>query len=354
MGVKLCYDTGYGILERSHYGFTTALSNGTDIALWCADKTGIISMLPPERTKFNPQDQGKIKITRAWMAAHGAGMEIKKTSLDTDGDFIYDQFKHGIEKFQKEYNQYYVDGVGDQNALHAYFYPPEPGDCYVNHALGVIVARYEDLMRCIRREGFWPREALAAMDPSRLGDDQGMLVLSSEEEKFLTAKILIVDKLGRTYGLWTHMLGQAFQIPVIRSSSLKDGIYIDATVTGNKAGHTVHISFEDPDYEKKLKEHGIFFEMRDAEIGKSSKAYEDLQSKLELKRKENANLKKELDKKIKEFENLQREVKEMNAETKLFKSNKTGNFILDYLKFAFAIFGAELKGSIMGLIRVFI
>ncbi|QDB70285.1 hypothetical protein CF8_0117 [Aeromonas phage CF8] len=354
MAVKLCHDTGYGRVANAHFGFTTAVSNGSDIALWCADKCGLITMLPPERDKFHPQDQGRIKVTRAWMAANAAGMEIKKTSLCSDGDFIYDNFKPGIERFQENYNRYVNLGQPDQNAVHSYFYPPEPGECYVNHALGIIIARCEDLMRCIRREGFWPREALAAMDPTRLGDDQGMLVLNSEEEKFLTAKILIVDKLGRTYGLWTHMLGRAFQIPVIRSSSLKDGIYIDASVTGKPAGHTVHISFDDDDYEKQLKEHGIFFESRDAEIGKSSKAYEELQVKLDASRKETATLKKELTKKTKEFEVLQRAHETQANESKLFKSNRTGNFILDYLKFLFSIFGAELKGSIMGLIRVLI
>ena len=304
--------------DNSDCGIMVSVNNYSGHDLFIANKLGMITFLPARREEGPGGTFGKIEITCSIRSVKAKGLKLVEPGFDETSKTIKAQLAAIDQRNQKAWDTLsfaYFDSVWD-GTFNFIIDPPRPGQRYVNEPLGIIIAGETQIVDFIRRDGFWPRDALAQLEPSRLGDDPVVPVLGSEEVKVLSSKILVVDKSGRFTSMWTNVLGDVCEIPIIRESNLSDGVYIDTSITGSDAGRAFRISFDDNKYPEELKKYNIHFDAHSARFNQSSKAQVELETKIKT-------LSTELKKKTKELEELKRDKEFAAQEGKLLKTNKT-------------------------------
>lgn len=333
------------LLEDGRASYTTGLSvlNETGVELILADRNGVRTILPP-RKGIPDFGAGKVLIRTKVEATCLGGVRLTSIDDTPAGKERHKSREQAIEDGRKLSSHTWYAGDPKFSSLHQEMIePPLEGEPYVNRALGIIIARECDIEKAIRKEGLWSCDALVPLEASKLGDDPGIPVLSEAAISILTSKAIVVDRDGRLPPLWTNVFGQAVRIPVLNGSNLEDGIHMDVDTTAIR-GRKVRIDIDDPKLLDRLKECNIHTSEFAARVGQTSKIGQEAIEQLKVAQQA-------LKKKNKEFEELKRQFDAYQAETKLFKSNKQSNLILDVAKFIWTILGVELKGLVKGVLN---
>lgn len=336
--------SGGSLFDNTDYSMIIGVDNNTSNELFLADRLGMISRLGP-RTGRVSEGFNKVVVKVNIRVSQAYGGNIYSSGL---GDASQAIRKH-LERINKEclgrsYNEQIFMNSPWEGSM-SFEYDPPQGSSYISDpVLGILIGRTPDLMPQIRKEGLWSHGALNRFDKTHLGDEPVIPALSPEEESVLQAKVFVVDKQHRLGTLWTNILGDLVSIPVVRHSSLEDGVYIDTRITGTESGRTHYIKFEG-NYVDELKKFNIHLDEPGARFSQTNKYQIELEAKLKT-----ANT--ELKKKTRELEELKRVMDSTNSETKLFKANKSSNTILDSIKLLISFLGPELKRGLFSLLAL--
>lgn len=328
--------------NHSAYAYRQRFFNHSTIPLAIVDRTGLVVYVQP-RIGDVDYHQGKFVVTRKYHVTKGTSSHAIVARNDRHAHAIVDVYNNDINTIRNRKPELGLCGTNEvEGCVKNVIDIPEEGEYEIDHTFGFLLCREASVDIALRRSGFLSSGTLVNLEPDNEGKRKQ--VFGVDEMNTLKSNIVVVDTDFRYQALWTNLHGQAIRIPLIRKRGvIEDGIHLNIVGTGGKAGPVVHIRFDDPDFEKKLQQYNIHFDMRSAEIGQTSKAHATLVER--LKKAEEA-----LQKKNKEYAELKSQFDSAQTESKLFKSNKQGNFILDVSKFVWTIFGSELKGLLGGLI----
>lgn len=229
---------------------------------------------------------------------------------------------------------------------------------YIDTVNGLVISgSLEGLRLGIRRSGLLRHRPLEGEDASR---PAGTHTYEERQCKVAT-RVLYVNRHNRLGSLWTNMSGQTVPLTAAHDSPAAEGIYIKTFVGGKVVNDETILfsSFEkDEDLVAELKKYNIHTSKYAAEVDPSNKA---LQSKLADGKKaqadlaamirENTKLKDKLERAEMDIKDLKTrhayELKDLASKSKNeldgVKSNKRGNFILDWFKALMGSFGNELR-----------
>lgn len=238
---------------------------------------------------------------------------------------------------------------------------------YIDRVHGVVIsATIEGLTLGIKRSGLLRHRPLEGEEASRPVGNQTY----EERQCKVVTKVLYVNRHNRLGSLWTIMSGQTVPLDAAQDSPAADGVYIKTFVGGTVASdETILFSNyeKDDDLIAELKKCNIHTSKYAAEVDPSNKA---LQSKLAEGKKAQGDLSvanKELSKLKDKLERLEldlkdqktrhaNEIKDLTTKSKNdldgLKSNKSGNFILDWFKALMGSFGTEIRFLLKFLIPI--
>lgn len=368
-----------GLCEDVDFGISVVVENYTRKDCYVYHSIGVATRIAPVadvtyNSHFNRRDCIRI-VTSAALPDTRAAVLLPNTVDGKPAQFMTN-FQTKLEQLNQaeiesgmslvtnpEYrNKYeFTDGV-----LVPYAEWNEP--YYVDRLHGLVVSgSLEGLRLGIRRSGLLRHRPLEGEEASR---PAGTHTYEERQCKVAT-KVLYVNRHNRLGSLWTNLSGQTVPLTAAQDSPAAEGIYIKTFIGGKVAGdETILFSeFEkDDDLINELKKYNIHTSKHAAEVDQSNKALQTkladgkkAQADLTVATKENVKLKDKLERAELELKDLKlrhaNELKDLATKSKNelegVKSNKKGNFILDWFKALMGSFGNEFRFLLKLIVPVF-
>lgn len=331
--------------KNSEFGFRVLCENNTFEDLYLIHRSGVKTLLPAKTSETLNRDPFLLNQLIIYGEV-GTPDCVVTEMLDTktgESPFLLNQFGEHLNEFKREhpYCQHWQTPWDrsfqtNHDILKNHF---------VSDALGILVCKVNELNTVLAKTGFLPMYALhKEMPEPALGDDMTIEDRNFSNKDVLQATAIVVDKRNKIGTLWTTVFGQTFELPVITTSQLEDGVYLKSGSTSN--GPFEFIPYNSPDFDKLLKERNIHRKRDDAIFDPSNKELAAKLTELSKLKAEHKKIKAELVEVTAELKKVKEKHKD---EFDSLKGNRLNNIILDWFRAIMGPFGGDIKRLVSNL-----